>query len=87
MGAVFLEALMRRQLRLSLAIAAVFLIIIGGQPLLPLIWSGYGDISILGFPLPWIVLGGLSYPLMAVLGILYVKRAEAIDDEFTDLLQ
>ncbi|HEX6493636.1 MAG TPA: hypothetical protein VF112_08990 [Candidatus Dormibacteraeota bacterium] len=86
-GTVFLSALMRRQLRLSLAITAAFLVGLGVQPLLPEVWPGYGDASVLGLPLPWIVLGVLTYPGLVVLGLLYVRRAEGIDDDFTDLLQ
>jgi hypothetical protein len=86
-GSVFLGALMRRQLRLSLAVTATFLVGLGIQPALPLIWPGYGDATVFGLPLPWLVLGVLSYPLLVILGLLYVHRAEGIDDDFTDLLQ
>jgi hypothetical protein len=86
-GTVFLGALMRRQLRLSLAITAAFLVGLGVQPLLPEFWPSYGDASVLGLPLPWLVLGVLTYPGLVILGLLYVRRAEGIDDDFTDLLQ
>lgn len=86
-GALYLRALMRRQVRLSLSIAAAFILLIGLQPLIPLLWPGYGDVLVLGIPLPWVILGGLSYPILVVLGITYVRRAEAIDDDFTDLLR
>jgi len=86
-GAIFLSALMRRQLRLSLMVAAVFLVGLGIQPLLPVFWPQYGDTTVLGVPLPWLVLGVLSYPALVVLGLLYIRRAEGIDDDFTDLLQ
>jgi hypothetical protein len=29
----------------------------------------------------------LTYPVLVVLGLLYVRRAEGIDDDFTDLLE
>ncbi len=86
-GTVFLTALMRRQLRLSLAITVTFLVVLGVQPVLPVIWPGYGDASLLGLPLPWLVLGVLTYPALVVLGLLYERRADGIDDDFTDLLQ
>ena len=85
-GAVFLGALMRRQLRLSLGVACVFLVVLGLQPVLPSMWPDYVDASVGGIPVPWLVLGGASYPLLVALGALYVRRAEAIDDDFTDLL-
>lgn len=86
-GAVFLGALMGRQLRLSLAVAAAFIAVLGIQPVLPVIWPQYGDATVLGLPLPWLVLGVLTYPVLIVLGLLYVRRAEGVDDDFTDLLE
>jgi hypothetical protein len=86
-GAIFLTALMRRQLRLSLAVTAAFLVGLGIQPVLPVLWPQYGDASVLGLPLPWLVLGLFTYPVLVVLGLVYVRRAEGIDDDFTDLLQ
>ena len=86
-GAFYLRALMRRQMRLSLVIAAIFLCMVGLQPIIPVIWAGYSDIQVGGIPLPWLVLGAFSYPVLVLLGITYVRRAEAIDDEFIDLLR
>ncbi len=85
-GQVFLRALMRRQLRLSCAIAASFMGLLGVQPLLAALWPRYGRLQLLGLPLAWLVLGVGSYPVMVALGFLYVRRAEQIDDEFSDLL-
>jgi hypothetical protein len=86
-GEIFLGALMRRQLRLSLTVAAVLLAVLGAQPLLAWLWPTYGRLTVFSIPLPWLVLGAGSYPLMAALGLYYVRRAEAIDDEFSELLQ
>jgi hypothetical protein len=86
-GVIFLRALMRRQLRLSLAVAVACLVGLGIQPALPVIWPQYGDLTLLGLPLPWLVLGVLTYPVLVVLGLVYLRRAEGIDDDFTDLLQ
>ena len=38
-------------------------------------------------PVTWVVLGVLSYPLLVWLGRHYVRRAEEVDEEFTDLLR
>ena len=86
-GAVFLGALMRRQLRLSLAVTAAFVVVLGIQPVLPVVWPQYSDATVLGLPLPWLVLGVLTYPVLIVLGLVYVHRADGVDDDFTDLLE
>jgi hypothetical protein len=85
-GQIFLAAQVRRQLRLSLGVAATLVAVLGAQPLLAWIWPGYGLVLVFAIPLPWLVLGAGSYPLMVALGLYYVRKAEAIDDEFSDLL-
>lgn len=86
-GRVFLAALLRRQLRLSLIVAALLLALLLSQPLLAWVLPAYAAARLFGIPLPWVVLGALTYPLMTVLGLVYVRGAENTDDDFTDLLR
>lgn len=86
-GEIFLAAQMHRQRRLSLGVAATLVVALGGQPLLAWLWPAYGDLRVFSIPLPWLVLGAGTYPLMIALGLYYVRKAEAIDDEFSDLLE
>ncbi len=86
-GEVLLRALMRRQLRLSVLIIAVLVVLLAAQPLLAWVWPSYADIHVLSIPLPWLVLGVGSYPVLVLLGIIYVRAAETIDSEFGDLLR
>ena len=86
-GEIFLGALMRRQLSLSLRVAATLAVILGAQPLVAWVWPGYADLHLLGIPLPWLVLGVASYPVLIALGLYYVRKADGIDDEFSDLLE
>ena len=85
-GAIFLGSLMRRQLSLSLRVAATLGVVLGVQPLVAWVWPHYGDLHLLGIPLPWLILGVGSYPVLIALGLYYVRKAETIDDEFSDLL-
>jgi hypothetical protein len=78
---------MRRQLRLSLGVAATLVALLGVQPLVAWLWPGYGSVRVFSIPLPWLVLGVASYPLMIALGLYYVRHAETIDDEFSELLE
>ena len=86
-GSVLLAALMRRQLRLSLGLAAAFAVLIAGQPLVAWLWPRYAEVNLLGIPLPWILLAFFVFPAMVLLGLFYVRRAEAIDEEFSELLR
>jgi hypothetical protein len=86
-GEIFLGALMRRQLVLSLRVAGTLVAALGAQPLVAWLWPAYGAIRVFGIPLPWLVLGVASYPLMVALGLFYVRQAETIDDEFAELIE
>ncbi len=86
-GEIFLGALMRRQLLLSARVAATMVAALGVQPLVAWAWPAYADVQVFSIPLPWLVLGVGCYPLMVALGLYYVRHAEAIDDEFSDLLR
>jgi hypothetical protein len=85
-GEIFLGALMRRQLSLSLRVAGTLVAVLGAQPLVAWLWPAYGQLHLFAIPLPWLVLGVGSYPLMIALGLYYVRHAERIDDEFSELL-
>ena len=86
-GEIFLGALMRRQLVLSLRVAAILVAALGAQPLVAWLLPAYGAVRVFAIPLPWLVLGVGSYPLMIALGLYYVRHAETIDDEFAELLE
>lgn len=86
-GRIFLGALMRRQLGLSLRVAAILAAALAVQPLLAWAWPTYGDLRVFSLPLPWLVLGVGCYPLLVALGLYYVRKAETIDDEFAELLE
>jgi len=86
-GELYLKALVRRQRRLSLGVAAVFATFLLVQPLLAWWWPGWSRLRLVGIPVDWLVLGLGSYPLLIWLGSIYVRRAEEVDDEFTDLLR
>jgi uncharacterized membrane protein (DUF485 family) len=85
-GELYLKALMRRQRRLSLGVALAFVTFLVVQPLLAFWWPEWGALRIFGLPVSWLVLAVFSYPLLIWLGSIYVRRAEEVDDEFTDLL-
>ncbi|MBV8195850.1 MAG: hypothetical protein JOY80_10025 [Candidatus Dormibacteraeota bacterium] len=87
LGEIYLSALIRRHLRLSLITVAVFVVALCLQPLVATLWPVYGDLRLAGIPVSWIVLGIGSYPLMYLLAVNYTRRAEAIDDEFTHLFR
>ncbi|HZV48373.1 MAG TPA: hypothetical protein VFD49_01215 [Candidatus Dormibacteraeota bacterium] len=86
-GEIFLSALLRRQLSLSLRVAVTLLVMLGLQPLVAWLVPAYASTDVLSIPLPWLVLGVGSYPVLIALGAYYVRHAERVDDEFSDLMR
>jgi hypothetical protein len=48
---------------------------------------GLAEYRIFGLPLPWIILGGAVYPLLVLLGVLYVRQAERNERDFVEFIE
>jgi hypothetical protein len=86
-GAVYLRSLLREQLRLALRILGVLALTVGSLPLVFHLAPGLAGVRLLGVTLPWLVLGALVYPLLLLLGWVFVRRAEANERDFTELVE
>jgi hypothetical protein len=86
-GEVLLRSLTRAQLMLAIRIFAVFGCLLLGLPALFATHKGLADFRILGLPLPWILLGGAVYPLLVLLGVLYVHHAERNERDFVEFIE
>ena len=73
---------MRRQARLSLGVASIFLALILGLPLVNRFLPSVASYPIFGFPASWLFLGVVFYPITVALSILFVRRSDQIEDEF-----
>lgn len=85
-GDVYLARLIRAQLRLSLLGLGAFGGLIGSLPLLFLLWPSLQDVEVLGVPLPLAILVVPLFPLIVVIGLLYQRRADALDEAFRDVV-
>jgi type VI protein secretion system component VasK len=86
LGEVYVASLLRAQLGLALRVLAVLVIGVAGLPLLFHLLPGLAGVSVLGLPLAWVLLGGLVYPFLVLLGWWYVRRAEQHEEDFAELL-
>jgi O-antigen/teichoic acid export membrane protein len=85
-GKVYLRRLIKAQFTLSLLALLAFGGLIGSLPLLLVLVPSLQDTQLLGIPLPVLVLIMPIFPLIVVLGWLYQRRADALDDAFRELL-
>ena len=73
--------MMKKQLKLSLSVAAIFVIILVGLPLVNLFMPELARTKVGGFTLTWLILGMLFFPLTWILSSWFVKGTERIDAE------
>jgi len=76
----FLHLLMRRQLKLSIAAAATFLIALLGLPLLNYFFPELMARRIGGFTLTWLLLGVLFFPFVWIISWFFIKRSIALEE-------
>src|SRR5688572_27829569 len=76
----FLHRLMRRQLQLSIACAATFLIALLGLPLLNYFAPELMSKRVAGFTLTWLLLGVLFFPLVWVIAFSFIRRSIALEE-------
>jgi hypothetical protein len=85
-GVVYLRRLVRTQLSLSLGALVAFGGIVGAIPLTLAAAPRLMKVELLGLPLPLVLLGPPTFAFLVATGWLYRRRADALDDEFRQLL-
>jgi hypothetical protein len=86
LGSVLVGSLIRSQLRLAMLTLLPLLAFALGVPLAFHLAPGLADVRLLGVPLSWLVLCGLVYLLLFLLGRSYVRRAERNEQDFAELV-
>ncbi len=74
------QRLMKRQVKLSLAVGAVFVVLLVGLPLLNQMSAGAMATRVGPFTLTWLILAILFYPLTWALSWWFVKGSEDIEE-------
>lgn len=87
LGGVYLRSLLREQLALATGVLLLVALTLGALPLVFHLWPGLGDVEVLGLPVAWLVLGGLVYPFLLLLGWRYVRLVERNERDFADLVE
>jgi uncharacterized membrane protein (DUF485 family) len=76
----FLHSLMRRQLKLSIACAATFLVALLGLPMLNYFFPEAMATRVFGFTLTWFVLGVLFFPFVWAIAWVFIRRSIALEE-------
>ena len=86
-GEIYMQSLIRSQLRAALTVALTLLLSVGALPLTFMAFDTVTEFDVLGVPAPWLILGVLVYPGLLALGWVYVRQAERAERDFADLVQ
>ena len=79
----FLRRLMRRQLRLSIACAATFLVALLGLPLVNYFFPELMAQRVFGFTLTWFLLGVMFFPLVWGIAWVFIRKSMALEEAET----
>ena len=83
----FLQTLMHRQLKLSIACAATFLVALLGLPLLNYYAPALMATRVAGFTLSWLILGVLFFPFVWIISWNFIKRSIALERDEVDSIK
>ncbi len=86
-GELYLSRLRRAQLELSLLGLVAFGGLVGSLPLLIALLPALNRIDVLGVPLAVLLVAVPAFPLFVVIGFVYERRADALDQSFRDLVR
>jgi hypothetical protein len=77
-----ITSLVRAQRLLAVGILMVMAVGLGALPALLTLWPSLGSFAVFGLPVPWLLLGILTFPALVGLAVVYVRAAERIEREF-----
>ncbi|MEV0696316.1 hypothetical protein AB0I53_00120 [Saccharopolyspora sp. NPDC050389] len=86
-GEVLVRHLVKVQLRSALVLTGVVAGVLLGLPVLFWVVPSIGDFEVLGFRLPWLLLGVLSYPFLVLIGYLCTRSAERHERDFIHMVE
>jgi putative solute:sodium symporter small subunit len=86
-GGIYLRRLVRAQLALSLVALVAFGGLLGSLPIALLLVGRVQEITLGGIPLADLLVAVPPFPLFVVIGWVYRRRADAIDDAFRALVR
>ena len=81
------QAVMRRQVSLSIKVAAVFLVMLFGLPLVNYYMPELANTPIFGFTATWLFLAVLFYPITWLLSWWFIKQSNFIEADIAATLR
>ena len=86
-GKLLVRDLVKVQLRTSVLLAVLVVVVLGVLPALFYFLPSVARFTVIGIPLPWLVLGLLPFPFLFVVGLWYNRLAERHERDFVDMIE
>ncbi|MGH8874987.1 MAG: hypothetical protein ACRDVM_07035 [Acidimicrobiia bacterium] len=83
---LYLRSLVRVHLSISGVFLAAFAVLAIGLPVVFWIFPSAAALEVAGLPLVFLMLGLVVYPLLVLIGWLYVRAVEDAEEEFSELV-
>ncbi|WP_120519679.1 hypothetical protein [Arthrobacter celericrescens] len=85
-GRLYVRSLIRSQLRLAIAVAAGFLLVLAACGLMVALVPEIAVLRLLGVPLNWLLLGAGLYPVIGLAAWLYNRSAARNEARYRELV-
>lgn len=86
-GETLIKDLIRALLRSGALLALLGLLLLGGLPLALWLVPQFAQLELVGVPVAWLLLGVAPFPLLAGIGLLYIRVAEKHERAFVDMIE
>ena len=86
-GEVLVSQLVRVQLILAIRLMALTVLVVGSIPLILWLAPSLGKLSVLGVPLPWLLLGLAVYPFFLAVAWSYNRRVDRNEQDFAEMVE
>ncbi|MGW7533722.1 hypothetical protein [Amycolatopsis sp. NPDC054798] len=86
-GKLLVRDLVKVQLRTSVWLAVLVVVVLGALPALFYFLPAVARFTVIGIPIPWLVLGLLPFPFLFAVGLWYNRLAERHERDFVDMIE
>jgi hypothetical protein len=86
-GELLIKDLVKAQFKTGVRLALLVVVVLGSLPLAFYFSPEFAEATVIGVPLPWLLLGILPFPLLFFVGLWYNRLAERHERDFVDMIE
>jgi hypothetical protein len=86
-GELLIKDLVKEQLRTGLLLGLLVVVLLGSLPAVFYFLPDFARLTVVGLPVPWLILGVLPFPLLFGVGLWYNRLAERHERAFVDMIE